>query len=91
MKTLNDLVSLNPHIPVGHLNKVINANVECIADLAIKAGKSVGLVTTTRVTHATPATLYAHSPNRKWESDVIMAKMGTATSAYKVRLPLFFF
>ncbi|CAG0882919.1 unnamed protein product [Darwinula stevensoni] len=28
-----------------------------------------GLVTTTRVTHATPAALYAHVPNRNWECD----------------------
>ncbi|XP_053378461.1 LOW QUALITY PROTEIN: alkaline phosphatase-like [Mercenaria mercenaria] len=36
---------------------------------SLDAGKSVGLVTTTRVTHATPAALYAHTPERKWESD----------------------
>ena len=27
----------------------------------------LGFVTTTRVTHATPAALYAHSANRDWE------------------------
>ena len=36
-------------------------------------GKSVGLVTTTHVTHATPAAAYAHSPERDWESDAAMA------------------
>jgi len=34
-----------------------------------KAGKSTGLVTTARVTHATPAACYAHSPERNWEHD----------------------
>ncbi len=29
----------------------------------------LGFVTTTRVTHATPAGLYAHSANRDWECD----------------------
>lgn len=33
------------------------------------AGKSTGLVTTTRVTHATPAALYAHTYSRYWEDD----------------------
>lgn len=28
-----------------------------------------GLVTTTRVTHASPAGMYAHSSERNWESD----------------------
>ncbi|MFA0698277.1 alkaline phosphatase, partial [Vibrio sp. 10N.222.49.C9] len=32
-------------------------------------GLSVGLVTTTRITHATPAAAYAHSPDRDWEND----------------------
>lgn len=33
------------------------------------AGKSVGLVTTTRVNHATPSASYAHSVDRDWFSD----------------------
>src|SRR3546814_14415463 len=28
-----------------------------------------GIVTTARLTHATPAATYAHVPNRGWESD----------------------
>lgn len=33
------------------------------------SGKSTGFVTTTRVTHATPAAMYGHSASRYWESD----------------------
>lgn len=33
------------------------------------AGKATGLVTNTRVSHATPAALYAHSASRYWEDD----------------------
>ncbi|XP_037530495.1 intestinal-type alkaline phosphatase [Nematolebias whitei] len=36
---------------------------------AKKAGKSVGIVTTTRVQHASPSANYAHSANRDWYSD----------------------
>lgn len=32
-------------------------------------GKSVGVVTTTRVQHASPAAAYAHSVSRSWYSD----------------------
>ncbi|OQV22516.1 Alkaline phosphatase [Hypsibius exemplaris] len=32
-------------------------------------GKSTGAVTTTRVTHSTPAGLYAHCANEDWEAD----------------------
>lgn len=36
---------------------------------AQNAGKSTGIVTTTRITHATPAAAYAHTSSRYWESD----------------------
>ncbi|XP_053164999.1 intestinal-type alkaline phosphatase [Hemicordylus capensis] len=36
------------------------------------AGKSVGIVTTTRVQHASPAGAYAHVVNRNWYSDANM-------------------
>ena len=32
-------------------------------------GKSVGIVTTTRVQHASPGASYAHSADRDWYSD----------------------
>jgi len=38
-------------------------------DLAEIAGKSTGVVTTTRITHATPAATYAKSVERNWEDD----------------------
>ncbi|KAI5723420.1 hypothetical protein M8J76_005657 [Diaphorina citri] len=42
---------------------------ESIIHWAIKAGKSTGVVTTTRITHASPAGTYSHSANRDWEAD----------------------
>ena len=46
------------------------SKVVSILILAERAGMSTGIVTTTRITHATPASSYAHSVDRKWESDV---------------------
>lgn len=40
-----------------------------LMDLARQQGKATGVVTTTRITHATPAATYAHSVERNWESD----------------------
>lgn len=37
--------------------------------LAGSAGLATGIVTTARLTHATPAATYAHSPDRNWEND----------------------
>lgn len=38
--------------------------------LADSAGLATGIVTTARLTHATPAATYAHSPDRNWEAAV---------------------
>ncbi|CAK6448340.1 unnamed protein product [Pipistrellus nathusii] len=43
-----------------------------VMNRAKKAGKSVGVVTTTRVQHATPAGAYAHTVNREWYADADM-------------------
>lgn len=36
---------------------------------AKKTGRSVGVITTTRITHATPAAMYGHAVDRGWETD----------------------
>lgn len=46
--------------------------------LADSAGMATGLVTTTRITHATPAATYAHSPERNWESDTDLPEQASA-------------
>lgn len=43
---------------------------DSIFDLAERAGLATGLVTTARITHATPAAAYAETPNRDWEATV---------------------
>ncbi|UNK58619.1 alkaline phosphatase [Pseudoxanthomonas daejeonensis] len=40
--------------------------------LADAAGLASGVVTTARITHATPAATYAHVPDRNWETDAAM-------------------
>ena len=41
-------------------------------ELASAAGLATGVVTTTTITHATPAATYAHSVERNWEGDAEM-------------------
>lgn len=47
--------------PANHVNSV--------ARWFQLAGRKSGLITTSRVTHASPGPLYAHSSHRDWESD----------------------
>lgn len=50
--------------------------VESILKWAQDSCKSTGIVTTTRVTHASPSPLYAHSAFRDWEGDSDLEKYG---------------
>lgn len=45
-------------------------HVESIAKWAQNAGKATGVVTTTRITHASPAGNYAHIGDRDWEAAI---------------------
>ncbi|KAJ8712623.1 hypothetical protein PYW07_005465 [Mythimna separata] len=48
-------------------------HVHSIAEWALADGRDAGIVTTTRVTHASPAGAYAHTADRDWESDADVA------------------
>lgn len=49
-----------------------NHHVDSILHWAQLEGLSTGFVTTTRVTHATPAALYSHTSDRRWECEAKM-------------------
>lgn len=50
--------------------------VQSIAQWAQAAGKDAGLVTSARVTHASPAGVYAHIADRNWENDMEVTARG---------------
>ncbi len=47
-------------------------------ELASVAGLATGVVSTARLTHATPAATYGHSPDRNWEADVSLPAAAVA-------------
>ncbi|XP_026759498.3 membrane-bound alkaline phosphatase-like isoform X2 [Galleria mellonella] len=47
-----------------------STHVASIAEWALQDGRDVGIVTTTRITHASPAGAYAKIANRNWENDL---------------------
>ncbi|XP_068563241.1 intestinal-type alkaline phosphatase-like [Cebidichthys violaceus] len=55
--------------PRGNCSATYGNEVTSVLNRAKKAGKSVGIVTTTRVQHASPGANYAHTANRNWYSD----------------------
>lgn len=49
---------------------------QSLFEIAEQAGLATGIVSTARITHATPAAAYAHTPNRDWENDALAAQQG---------------
>jgi alkaline phosphatase len=49
-----------------------------LLERAEQRGLATGIVSTARLTHATPATTYAHSPTRRWENDADMFEAAVA-------------
>ncbi|KAK2181946.1 hypothetical protein NP493_374g01032 [Ridgeia piscesae] len=67
-------VGLDPRAHRGDCSSGKGRNLTCIVELAQKAGKSTGFITTARVTHATPGPLYASAADRDWETDSSLSK-----------------
>ncbi|KOC68544.1 Alkaline phosphatase, tissue-nonspecific isozyme [Habropoda laboriosa] len=74
VKTNYEVVGVNKNVALNDCNASLNIDyhVDSVLTWAQAANKDTGFVTTTRVTHATPAPLYAHSANRRWESETTM-------------------
>ena len=49
-----------------------------VVELAERAGMATGVVTTARLTHATPAATYAHSAERNWEDNSALPESAVA-------------
>jgi len=71
VKTIGDSLSVNQYVAHSEPNaSVVNTNkLTTILEQAKQEGLSVGIVSTARITHATPAATYAHTANRDWEGD----------------------
>lgn len=65
------VLGLDTKASYNHCDQQIDreSKLSTVADWAQQSGMSTGFVTTTRITHATPAGLYAHTNNRDWECD----------------------
>lgn len=71
VKTIGDSLSVNQYVAHSEPKAdVVNTNkLTTILEQAKQEGLSVGIVSTARITHATPAATYAHTANRDWEGD----------------------
>lgn len=76
VKTNDRMISVSQSISRGEkdINKLKAAQLTTILEHAELKGLSTGVVSTARLTHATPAATYAHSSNRDWEANAQLPK-----------------
>lgn len=86
VKTKDRLIGVGPSVVQNdHTSMNATNRLRNILHHAKRLGKSVGLVTTTRITHATPASCYAHVPDRDWEDDADVK--ANSTNAFAAKFP----
>ena len=68
-KTRAGVISVAPDAARGDCSAGLKVPLATLLEQAEAVGKRTGVVTTTRITHATPAATYSHSPDRDWEDD----------------------
>ena len=72
VKTKSGVLSVTDAVERDNCESALAATIPTLGELAAQAGMGVGVVSTARVTHATPAAVYAHSANRDWSVDSAM-------------------
>jgi alkaline phosphatase len=78
VKTRSGVVGLTSEQPLGQCAGADANRAETLFEMAERVGMATGVVSTARITHATPAAVYAHSAHRDWESDAQIESAGAA-------------
>ncbi|ALN93291.1 MULTISPECIES: alkaline phosphatase [Lysobacter] len=69
IKTNQGVLSVTQKAKYGDCASARGQGVVTMLELSEALGLATGIVSTARITHATPAATYSHTPNRDWESD----------------------
>ncbi|MEO8072457.1 MAG: alkaline phosphatase [Acidobacteriota bacterium] len=85
VKTNEGVLSVNQTVMHDAFQSVKGNETESLLEMAEDNGKSTGIVTTARLTHATPGACYAHTADRDWESDADIFR--SSKDAYDATFP----
>lgn len=84
-KTDDGILSVDQDVVRGDHTTVAGNELPTLLEQAEERGLSTGIVTTAKVTHATPAACYAHVPDRDWEDDLQI--LASAPEAHDAGFP----
>ncbi|WP_299819633.1 alkaline phosphatase [uncultured Jannaschia sp.] len=72
IKAKNDVINVTDAVAVGDCAAGAAEEVTLLSEIVAEAGKSVGMVSTARLTHATPAAVYGRTVDRDFEDDTLI-------------------
>jgi alkaline phosphatase len=84
LKTRLGVVNVGQQVPRGDCGAALRAPMLSLWEAAAGEGLATGVVTTTRVTHATPAATFSHSADRNWENDTELPDAATAAGCIDI-------
>lgn len=73
VKTKMGVIALTDSAEFGNCASSADAMISTLGELSERAGLATGIISTARLTHATPAAVYAHAADRNWESDTFLS------------------
>ena len=73
VKTRSAVLAIGQDAARGDCAGALRSPLLTLWELAANAGLATGVITTTRITHATPAATLTHSADRNWENDAEMS------------------
>ena len=71
-KTRSGTLGMAPSVVTDDCAASLGSPVATLFEQAADAGRATGIISTARITHATPAATYAHVANRDWENDAVL-------------------
>ncbi|ADM10428.1 alkaline phosphatase family protein [Parvularcula bermudensis HTCC2503] len=98
-KTKSGVINVDQTVPRGDCAAAEGKALTSLMHVAAATDRQVGVVSTARLTHATPATVYASSADRNWEADRdlpeeadgctdIATQLITAAQSFPIRVAL---
>jgi alkaline phosphatase len=84
VKTKAGVLGLSDLSRIGDASTTAASRVPTLLEDAEARGLATGVVTTTRITHATPGACYAHIAERDWESDADLPPAARAAGAVDI-------
>lgn len=69
LKTKSGFLGVSSAANYGNCASVAGTEADTLFEIAQRSGLATGLISTARITHATPGAAYAKVPHRNWEAD----------------------